>query len=118
MREESPRNTKKVLEMVDYLFIILMVAMVSQVSTPVHFEYTQLIVCQLHLNKTVFFKNNNTTAIFLLLVCSSHRVAGSQGMCFVSLALAWMLSLDAGGVRQHLGDPGDIISSSLPACFI
>lgn len=78
MREESPRNTKKVLEMVDCLFIILMVAMVSQVSIPVHFEYAQLIVCQLHLNKTVFFKNNNTSAIFLLVVSSSQSGLGAK----------------------------------------
>ena len=88
MREESPRNTKKVLEMVDYLFIILMVAVVSQVSTPVHFEYTQLIVCQLHLHKTVVFKNNNTTAIFLLV--SSSQFGGWEPrhvLCFIGFGM-------------------------------
>ena len=87
MREDSPRNTKKVLEMVDYLLIILMVAMVSQVSTPVHFEYTQLIVCQLHLNKTVFLKNNNTTAIFLLVSSQLGGWEPRHVLCFIGFGM-------------------------------
>lgn len=55
MKEESSRNTKKLSEMVD-LFIILMVVMVSQVSTPLCslLEYAQFIVCQSTLIKQYF----------------------------------------------------------------